>query len=88
MLKKIERLESQLAEVQAKISKTAFEHWLHSASTKALMLQMEIDSENILDNWKNSRYIGEEEPKARGQADYIDGLIAIFPDLRGNDNDD
>ena len=87
MLKKIEALEHQLAEVQARISPTAFEQWLASNSTKALKLQMEIDAENILDNWKNSRYIGEEEPKARGQADYIDGLIAILPDLRGENND-
>lgn len=88
MLTKIERLESQLAEVQAKISPTAFEQWLSSNSTKALKLQMEIDQENITDNWKSGRYIGEEEPKARGTAEYIDGLFAVLPLLRGEDNDD
>ena len=87
MLKKIEALESQLTEVQAKISRSAFEHWLSSNATKALKLQMEIDLENITDNWINSRYIGEEEPKARGQADYIEGLIAVLPDLRGEIDD-
>lgn len=88
MLKKIEALEAQLAEVQSRISKTAFEHWLSSTSTKALKLQMEIDQENITDNWKSGRYIGEEEPKARGTAEYIDGLFAVLPLLRGDDNDD
>ena len=88
MLKKIEKLESLLAETQAKISKTAFEHWLSSNSTKALKLQMEIDQENMVDNWISGRYIGEEEPKARGAAEYIDGLFNVIPLIRGEDNDD
>lgn len=87
MLTKLEILESQLAELRVKISPIAFEQWLASNSTKALKKQLEIDLEELKANWVASRYIGDEDPKARGQADYIDGLFDLIPLIRGTDND-
>ena len=87
MLEKLNKLEKRQRELQERISKPAFEQWLSSNTTKALKLQLEIDLSDIQDNWTHSRYIGEEEPKARGQAEYIEGLLTILPDLRGNNDD-
>ena len=87
MQEKLNKLESQQREAQAKISRIAFEQWLSSNTTKALKLQLLIDYEDIQDNWVHSRYIGDEEPKARGQAEYIEGLLVILNELRGNNDD-
>jgi len=87
MLKKIDKLESQLAETRSKISRIAFEQWLSSSSTKALKQQLELDLEELKDNWSSSRYENDDEAKARGQAEYIEGLLDVIPLIRGEDND-
>ena len=84
MLKKIEVLENLLAEARAKISPIAFEQWLASSSTKVLKLQLELDLEELKDNWISSRYSDNDEVKARGQAEYIDGMLEVIPLIRGN----
>ena len=84
MLKKIEVLENRLAEARAKISPIAFEQWLASSSTKALKLQLELDLEELKENWISSRYSGDDEVKARGQAEYIDGMLEVIPLIRGD----
>ena len=88
MLTKLEKLESQQAEVRARISPTSFEQWLHSNVTKALKLQLDIDLEELKDNWASSRYDQiDTEAKARGKAEYIEGLYELIPLIRGEDND-
>jgi len=87
MLTKLDKLESQLTELQAKISPSAFEQWLSSSSTKVLKKQLELDLEELKDNWSGSRYSAQDEPKARGQAEYIEGLLEMIPLIRGIDND-
>ena len=84
MLKKIEILENLLAEARAKISPIAFEQWLASSSTKVLKLQLELDLEELKDNWISSRYSDNDEVKARGQAEYIDGMLDVIPLIRGD----
>ena len=84
MLKKIEVLESQLVEARAKISPIAFEQWLSSSSTKALKLQLELDLEELKDNWISGKYSDNDEVKARGQAEYIDGMLEVIPLIRGD----
>jgi len=87
MLTKLEALESQLAELRAKISPIAFEQWLGSSTTKALKKQLEVDLEELKENWISSRYIGDEEIRARGQAQYIEEFFNVIPMIRGEDND-
>lgn len=82
----MEVLESRLAEARAKISPIAFEQWLSSSSTKALKLQLELDLEELKDNWISSRYSDNDGVKAQGQAEYIEGILAVIPLIRGNDD--
>lgn len=87
MQTKIESLENKLSELQEKISKDAFATWCGSYSTKALKVQLEIDEEELKDNWANFGYNDkEQELRAQGQAQYIKGLKDMLKDIGGFDN--
>jgi len=85
MQNKLDSLESQLQETRSKISRDAFGQWLRSKSTKALLLQLAIDSEDLKDNWSRGSFSEDESIKAQGQTQYIDGLQELIHEI-GPDN--
>ena len=81
---KLEILEAQLEELRASISPDVWIQWRSSGPTKALMLQLDIDLEDLKDNWAKGRFNDREGVEAQGQAAYIDGLDAVFYNLGGD----
>ncbi len=78
MQTKIEQLESKLAEIRSRISRDAFTQWKSSASTKALLLQFEIDREELKEHWEDGHYNDKELVEALGQAKYIKRLPYVI----------
>ena len=78
---KIDNLEHQLQEIRSKITIDTFEQWLRSKATKALILQLMVDEEDLKENWSHGTFNEEESLRAQGQSQYIIGLINIIPDL-------
>jgi hypothetical protein len=81
MQDKIENLENQLAELRSKITRDTFDQWLRSKSTKALILQLAIDAQDLKDNWSNGSYDEDEQLRAQGQTQYIGGLIELIREI-------
>jgi hypothetical protein len=89
MQTKIEKLESKLKEVQSRISKEAFIQWSASATTKALLLRLQIDSEDLKDCWAARHFEDDgEETRAQGQVAYIDELPLVIKELGAFANED
>ena len=78
---KIENLENQLQEIRSKITIDTFEQWLRSKATKALILQLMVDKEELQGDWSAGSYNEEESLRAQGQAQYIEGLISLLPEI-------
>jgi hypothetical protein len=85
MQNKLDSLESQLQETRSKISRDAFDQWLRSKSTKCLLLQLAIDSEDLKDNWSKGSFSEEESIKAQGQTQYIDGISELIYEIGPSD---
>ena len=84
----LEKKESKLKELQARISKSAFQQWLSSNSTKALLMQIEIDREELTEHWAAGRYNDVENQRAIGQSDYMLGLPFVIKELGGSFGED
>lgn len=74
MSKKLNKLESQQSEILGKVSKEDYIAWKSSAFTKALILQLQIDAQEVKDNWMSGRYGPEQVELARGAGIYADTL--------------
>ena len=81
---KLEILEAKLEELRASISPDVWIQWRASGPTKSLLLQIEIDSEDLKDNWAKGRFNDNEQVKAQGQAEYVDGLPDLITNLGGD----
>jgi len=86
MRTKLEKLEAKLEDLRSSISPDAWVQWLGSGPTKSLMLQLEIDAEDLRDNWAKGRFSDKEGFKAQGQAEYIDGLPDVVKALGGRND--
>lgn len=84
MRTKLEQMEANLEELRASISPDVWIQWRASGPTKSLLLQIEIDSEDLKDNWAKGRFNEAEQIKAQGQAEYVDGLPDLINDLGGD----
>jgi len=78
-------LESKQTELLELASESDFVNWLSSPVTKAMFIQLEIDVENLKNNWADNAYIDEEESKAKGQAMYIKGLYELLREFKRYD---
>lgn len=87
MQTKLETKETALEELRSSISPDSWAQWLNCGPTKALLMQLDIDSEDLKDNWAKGRFSEVEQVKAQAQAEYIDGLPHVVRALGVNDHD-
>ena len=85
MQDKLNKLESNQQEQLSRVTPDDFSNWLGASATKALLLQLEIDLEDLKENWVYSKYNKDEEKQARGQANYIVGLMNTIKTLKSDD---
>jgi len=85
MQDKLTKLESQQTEQLSRVSKDDFNVWLATSSTKALFTQIELDLEELKQNWADDKYNTEEEIKARGQAAYLTSLKDVIMYMHSDD---
>lgn len=88
MQDRMRRLESKIAELLEKVNKDTYIQWLSHPCTKAVLIQLELDQEEIKDNWANNRYTeGDNEAQAKGQVAYILGLDVTIRSMKEDENE-
>lgn len=75
MLDQIKRLEAAQAEKAELVSIDDVSNWKNDPVTKIFLLQLEIDLENIKENWIQGAYTPEQTIQSQAQALYIFGLL-------------
>ena len=88
MQTKIEQLRSKLKEAQSRISKDAFSQWTSSATTKALLIRLEIDLEDLKECWADGLFDDKKLVAAQGQAAYLSDLPYIIKALGAFEDED
>jgi hypothetical protein len=88
MQEKIEKLESRQREILEQIPREDFILWKSSPVTKFLLLQLEIDLEQIKDNWINDYYAHSNtlEASERGKANYNLAVTDVIAALGSKDD--
>lgn len=76
---KIEKLEAKVSNLKEAATQEGFKDWLELPYTKILLLQMQIDLEELGQNWRN--YDNTEHVQAKAQAQYIEALPYIIEDM-------
>ena len=87
MRTKLEKMEMKLEELRSSISPETWIQWKASGPTKCLTLQLEIDSEDLRENWASGKFSDMEQVKAQGQAEYVSGLPYVIDALGGSNED-
>ena len=83
----IRNLESRQKELLAQVNRDDFVLWLSMPTTKALLVQFEIDQLNLCQNWALGRYPDDKQLKAQGQAEYLDELESVVRNLWGEEDE-
>lgn len=82
------KLESKIKEHLEKVNKDTYIQWLVHPCTKALLLQLELDQEEIKENWAHNRYTeNDNEAQAKGQVAYILGLDVTIRSMKEDENE-
>ncbi len=88
MQDRIELLELSLAQAKSRISPEAYIQWKASSSTKALLLQVELDLERLKASWVAGAFSDrEEEIAAQASAQFLSDLPNVVREI-GDKNED
>lgn len=74
-MERMEQLASNQATLMEQASPDDFTNWKAHPLTKALLLKLEADSEEVRDLWSRGHFPDDTQLKAQGQAMYIMNLI-------------
>ena len=88
MEERMKKLEKQLAEILERVNKAEFIQWLASPCTKAILIQLQLDSEQLMYGWANGRFGKRDGLKSEGQAAYALGLAEEIKSLKDVEADD
>ena len=83
---RMEKIESKIQEKVTGQTHESFQQWLSHPFTKALLLQLELDGEELRNSWSLGQFSAEEQVRAQGQAFYILGLTSEIHSLWGDDD--